>query len=382
VGEDERSLEAAAGLRITGTSISPPAIPSLPVAVHELPPPGIEGARLLFFPRIDRAFIGNPSFSATSPSYLIPAIAHLAAEGEKLSFVATAIESELEARAKDVLKQRGLASRFEIRRVAGHPKKPNDSPPEVELGDVAPGSGLAELFVAGSHLARRDRPKAAESLRKAVALSPGLAAAHYELGKLQLQLDDLEGALASFRRTVELLPEFASAWGNLGAALGEVQDLDRSLEALDRAVRLDPLSHALHSNRGACLRDLGRLEDAESCFRITLELDPSFVFGYYNLGHVLYLEDRFEDAIAAFEKARALDSSRSPRQSLLLAVTRLAAGDRDGAEREYRDVFSRLEGPMKSDLRTVAEWDLKQLSKRSGITPALKEAVGLIRSLA
>jgi tetratricopeptide (TPR) repeat protein len=181
---------------------------------------------------------------------------------------------------------------------------------------------------------------------------------------------------------VELLPEYSSAWGNLGAALGEIQELDRSLEALDHAVFLDPLSHAMHSNRGVCLRDLGRLEEAEECFRNALALEPGFVFGHYNLGHTLYLQGRFDEAIASFESGRALDPSRSPRQSLLLAVTRLAGGDRDGAAREYRDVFTRLDVPMKADMRTVAEWDLKQLSKRSGVSAALKEAATLLRTLA
>jgi tetratricopeptide (TPR) repeat protein len=382
VGESESALEAAARSRIEATAISPPGTPLLPIAVHELPPPGLEGERLLYVPRIDRSFSGNPSFAPTSPLYLIPALARLAAEGTALSFVATAIESELEARAKDVLAQRGLASRFEIRRVAGEPSRREEPPLELDLSSVSPESGLAALFLAGDHLAARERGKALAALERAIGIAPGLAAGHYELGKLRLQLDDMEGALASFLRTVELLPEYSSAWGNLGAALGEIQDLDRSLAALDRAVLLDPLSHAMHSNRGACLRDLGRLEEAEECFRKTLALEPGFVFGHYNLGHTLYLRGRFDDAIASFESGRALDPSRSPRQSLLLAVTRLAAGDREGAETEYRDVFTRLDPPMKADMRTVAEWDLKQLSKRSGVTDDLKEAAGLLRSLA
>jgi tetratricopeptide (TPR) repeat protein len=386
VGENEDELERAArcflaGLPGTLPVISPPVTPRLPRAVHELPPPDLNGERALLVPRLDRAFpepVENAAtFAAFSPLYLIPKLTQIASEGEPLYVVATAIESELATRGNDVLRQRGLASRFRIVRVSGEPMRRADAPDEVP----APGSALAHLFRASSLLARKEQGEAAEALRQAIALAPDLAAAHYELGKILIRTEDMEGALASFRRVVELLPEFASAWGNLGAALGEIQKLDEASEALHRAVELDPSSHALHSNLGVAERDLGRLEEAEASFRRALGLEPGFVFGHYNLGHVLFLQGRYALAIEAFEKAQALDLSRSPRQALLLALTRLASGDLDGARRDYQSVFSRLEGPMKKDLRTVAEWDLKQLAQRCGVTDALKEAAGLLRAL-
>jgi tetratricopeptide (TPR) repeat protein len=146
-------------------------------------------------------------------------------------------------------------------------------------------------------------------------------------------------------------------------------------------VELDPLSHALHSNLGVTERDLGRLDEAEASLRRALALEPGFVFGHYNLGHVLFLQARYGTAIEAFEKAQALDPKHSPRQALLLAATRLASGDLEGARRDYDSVFSRLEGPMRRDMRTVAEWDLKQLAERCGVTEELKEAARLLRAL-
>jgi tetratricopeptide (TPR) repeat protein len=386
VGENEDELERSAArylAELPGTLpvLSPPDSPRLPIAVHELPPPGLRGERALYVPRLDRAFrepIENAAtFAAFSPLYLIPKLTAIASEGEPLHFVGTAIESALAARGSDVLRQRGLASRFRIIRVHGEPVRREDAPDEAP----APESPLALLFLASSLLRQKKTGEAAGVLRKALALAPDLAAAHYELGKILIRTDDMEGALASFRRTAELLPEFASAWGNLGAALGEIQKLDEASEALRRAVELDPLSYALHSNLGVTERDLGRLEEAEASFRRALALEPAFVFGHYNLGHVLFLQARYELAIAAFEKAQTLDASRSPRQALLLALTRLASGDLEGARRDYQSVFSRLEGPMKKDMRTVAEWDLKQLAQRSGVTDGLKAAAGLLRTL-
>ena len=57
------------------------------------------------------------------------------------------------------------------------------------------------------------------------------------------------------------------------------------------------------------------------------------------------------------------------------------SGDLAGARRDYESVFEHLEGPMKKDMRTVAEWDLKQLAQRSGVTDALKDAAGFLRAL-
>ena len=72
---------------------------------------------------------------------------------------------------------------------------------------------------------------------------------------------------------------------------------------------------------------------------------------------------------------------REALKALLLALTRLASGDFEGARRDYESVFSRLEGPMRKDMRTVAEWDLKQLVQRRGVIDDLKEAAGLLRAL-
>jgi Flp pilus assembly protein TadD len=214
-----------------------------------------------------------------------------------------------------------------------------------------------------------------------VELDPDLPSARYELGKALIRTDDIQGAVAQFRKTVELLPEYASAWGNLGAALGELEDFAGASSALTRAAELDPENAALHSNLGVAHRDRGRLSEAETCFRRALELDPDFVFGHYNLAQTMFLAGRYGEAIAAFEKAQSMDRTRSTRQALLLACARLASGDMVGAHREYREVFGRLAESSRKDHRAAAEWDLKQLAQRTGVTPELKETASLLRAL-
>jgi Flp pilus assembly protein TadD len=418
-----RAQVRARGLAV----LSPPAEVPLPIAVHRLPRPGVRGERILFLPRLHEAFfdIAAGSFCAASPLYLLPELSRIASEAEPLTVVATAAAHELEARGRDVLAQRGLASRFEIRRVSSGSRDVGSSPPlpprptpcphpfdnvpgwpghlarglasrdpeirrahfEDALRD-APENALCFLFLASSLIERKMFPEALATLRHAVELDPTLSAAHYEMGKALARTDDLDGAVASFRRTVELLPDYASAWGNLGAALGEKQDLEGAAEALCRAIALDPGSHALHSNLGVTYRDRGQLDEAERAFEKSLAIEPGFVFGHYNLAHTLYLGGRYPESIAAFERAQSLDPSRSPRQALLLAITRLASGDREGALREYRSVFERLTGSMKTDLRLVAEWDLEQLSHRHGTTMTVanvenvERIAELLRSLA
>jgi tetratricopeptide (TPR) repeat protein len=381
VGEDEAALERAASAFLGEPLplLHLPPWPPLPIAVEELPAPAIEGPRALYAPRIERGFF-DTGLSASSPLYLLPRLVQCVSEGEPLSFIATAIESELKKRAPGVLEHRGLASRFEIRRVAGGQPSCHEPAPSWEdlEREAAARPGFHQLFQARS----KKGPGAVATLQEAVALAPQLACAHYELAKVLIQADDLKGAIAELRKTVALLPEYASAWGNLGAALGEVQDSEGADLALRRALDLDPANAALHSNLGVACRDRGSLSEAEALFRRALELDPGFVFGHYNLAHMLFLAGRYGEAIERFEQAQSMDRTRSSRQALLLACARLAAGDAAGAQRDYREVFGRLPETARKDHRAVAEWDLKQLAQRAGVGPGLEETLGVVRSLA
>ncbi len=76
-----------------------------------------------------------------------------------------------------------------------------------------------------------------------------------------------------------------------------------------------------------------------------------------------------------------MDPSGSDRQRLLLAAARLAAGDVDGALRDYGAVFDSLEGQMRLDMRTVAQWDLRRLAERTGVSPGIRRAAEFVRSV-
>ena len=326
--------------------------------------------------------------------------------------MASAHEGEVVRRAADLLAGKGAACQFEVAREPVPPASPAavSGPGETDLDGAGSAAELRRIalhapaasvraraaaaatgedednpvghLLAGCSANEHKRPaEAAEAFRKAIERDETLAAAHFELGKTMIVLDDLEAALESFRRTTETLPEFAPGWANAGAALGELERPDEALAELERATDLDPLSHSLASNLGVTLRELGRLEEAERAFRWALELAPDFVFGHYNLANAVYLQGRHQEAVELFEKAQAMDPSGSDRQRLLLATARLAAGDLEGALRDYRAVFDSLEGQMRLDLRTVAQWDLRRLAERTGINPGLRRAAEFVRSV-
>lgn len=395
---------------------------ALALFLHEagpLPPP----TTTLALPDLHRAFpcrapiVGRkgrreipPLPAIATPAYLLARLRHLGADRTHL--IAWAQEDELVLRASDLLAGRGAACQLAVVRAPMPPGPPAlPSGPDAEdlrhassgqaLLAIAlhapdarvrrdaseqamaanPDSALAHLLHGVSLAEARKHPEARDAFRAAIERDESLAAAHFELGKTMIVLDDLEAALDSFRRTTETLPEFAPGWANAGAALGELERPGEALFPLERASDLDPLSHSLASNLGVTLRDLGRLEEAETAFRRALDLAPDFVFGHYNLANAVYLQGRHREAVGLFEKAQAMDPSGSDRQRLLLAAARLAAGDADGSLRDYRAVFDSLEGQMRLDMRTVAQWDLRRLAERTGISPELRRAVEFVRSV-
>lgn len=424
------ALEAAVEARRDAT-VRPGGDPEdLALRLAELGPPPEEAAAIAVtdfhraFPlRRPRSRGGKtapppPPPTIAAPMYVLARLMRLA--GGRCELLFAAREGEVLRRASDLLAGRGGACHLEVRREDTPPEAAGadsaaDAPPDPAPGRPDPGRagtpadlrrlalhapGLRERSEAaraavgrepdhpvgqlllGATLAEGNDPAgAAAAFRRAAERAPDLAAAHFELGKVLIRLDDLEGALAAFRRATETLPEFASGWANAGAALGELERPAEGLADLRRAADLDPLSHAPVSNLGVTLRDLGRLEEAEAAFRRALEVAPDFVFGRYNLAGAVYLRGRHAEAVRLFEEAREHDPSGSPRQRLLLAAARLAAGDGEGALAEYRATFDALDGQMRLDLRTVAEWDLRNLARRTGVTADLRRAATLLREV-
>ncbi len=415
------AAEAAAGTSDGAVFGAPPAV-DLPLLLHELEPLP-EEAGVLFVPDLHLAFPCRqpirrskgpgevpPAPAVATPAYVLARLTHLGA-GER-DLAASAEEGEVVRRAVDLLQGRGAACQFEVVRPPDPPSAPaaDSGPGALELAaasdaravlrvalhapDVVvrakaaeagvradPENPVAHLLLGCSLAERRKPAEAANAFRESIERDSAFAAAHFELGKTMIVLDDLEAALGSFTRATAALPAFGPAWANMGASLGELERPGDALAPLERAAELDPLSHSLASNLGVTLRELDRLPEAEAAFRRSLELAPDFVFGRYNLANAVYLQGRHQEAVGLFEEAVGKDPTGSARQKLLLAAARLAAGDESGAVRDYRAVFDELEGQMRLDMRTVAQWDLRRLAERAGLSPSLRRVALMIRDV-
>ncbi len=374
VGTDQKAVELAAHneLQAKPNILEPPTDISFAVSSHSLPCPNLTGSRTLYLPLLDTAV--NPSLGCLgSPLFLIAKFVSLTKEQGPLSIIATAIDP-----VPELLAQQGLFSHFEIRRVTSNQSVQTKRQTITASNDSALGKVIQALHL----IQEGNLLEAIDTFRISISQDATLAAAHYELGKALLRLDDTSNAAEAFRQTTELLPLFSPAWANLGAALGESRNFVDAEKALSKAISLDPFSCALHSNLGVTYREQEKFDEAERMLEKSLALAPDFVFGHYNLASVYFLRGNYGKAVKQFEKARALDTIGSPRQSLMLAASRIGSGDVYGGLKDYRQIIGHLNGEKRQPLTAIAMQDLKQLGNHLGLSPELKEAVALIRTLA
>jgi tetratricopeptide (TPR) repeat protein len=211
-------------------------------------------------------------------------------------------------------------------------------------------SPVAHLALGSACRENTDGGGARAAFDRAAALASDWEAAHYESGKLWLVYDDLPQARDAFRRAGECMPTFSAAFSNLGATLGELGEPDAALAAFEDALAHDPQGVALLNNVGVVYRELGRLDRAETALRRAIAIAPEFVFGHYNLGHTLFLGGRYPEALAAYEEGRRRDPQGNRRQGCRLAMVRFAAGDADGAGRDFWRVANAAPPDEREDL--------------------------------
>ncbi|MEJ2090339.1 MAG: tetratricopeptide repeat protein, partial [Gammaproteobacteria bacterium] len=99
---------------------------------------------------------------------------------------------------------------------------------------------------------------------------------------------------AQYARAAELLrraiavtdqvPEFHC---HLGNALQGVGDFDAAAAAYRRAIALRPDYREAHSSLGFALAQLGALPEAIACFNAVLDVEPDYFFALNNLGDAL-----------------------------------------------------------------------------------------------
>jgi tetratricopeptide (TPR) repeat protein len=157
----------------------------------------------------------------------------------------------------------------------------------------------------------------------------------YELrGLAHLDRDDVPHAIGDLNRAIELAPEFAPAYQNRGNAWYARGNFGQALADYDKAIALDPNSASPYINRAAVRRDLGYRDGALEDYARAIELRPAHAPTYNGRGQLYMARKDYARATADFDRAIQYDPSAD--NYMLRASAREAAGDLDGAIRNFQ----------------------------------------------
>ncbi len=298
--------------------------------------------------------------------------------------VATADEAELRHGAVKAFDRRGPWARFSILQISGDPGAPTVAPAPEDPGAagdpeawlqfayrtpsplvrvdacrqatrLADDLAVAHLALGSAYMEQEEFESARRALDRAAALAPDWEAVYFERGKFWLRYDDMSQASDDFARACERMPTFAASFSNLGATLGELDRQAEAVAAFTQALKHDPYGYPVLNNIGVVCREMGRLDESERAFRKVIDMAPDFVFGHYNLGHTLFLQGRFAEAVSAYSEGQRRDPQRNARQASRLALARLAAGDLEGARRDFEACLASVPAPGRADLLMEAQ---------------------------
>ncbi len=156
-----------------------------------------------------------------------------------------------------------------------------------------------------SKLSVGDAAGAEVALRRALELTPGNSEAETLLGWAQMLQEQYDSALLTFHNVLMRDPQNTLARTNVGFICLRKKSYGEAIEHLSRAIKLDTDRKATlyaHLYLGMVYREREMYADAELFFRKAIELGPNLVQAWYELGSARWF-----------------------------------AGDRDGAQRAWRD---------------------------------------------
>ena len=147
---------------------------------------------------------------------------------------------------------------------------------------------------------------ARDAAERALALEPDLPDALYPKATIETNFDyDWKGAAETLRKALALTPQDPALlmWaGNLAAARGEKTE---SLEFNRRAVALDPVNAQAREFLASGLSATGKQEEARAEYARAIELNPSAPNSYGGVGLTYLLESKFEEAAVVAQKDAA-----------------------------------------------------------------------------
>jgi TolB-like protein/tetratricopeptide (TPR) repeat protein len=219
---------------------------------------------------------------------------------------------------------------------------------------------------------------AREAVERALTIEPNLPEALYAQAVIETNFDyDWKRAAETLRRALALAPQDPALlmWaGSLAQVRGET---GQALDLFRRAVALDPVNPQARAFLASCLSNLGNQEEARAEYARVIELDPSAPNSYAAIGGTYLLQGKFEEAVTAAQKdaadwARLLIVScarwgqkRKPESDA--ALTELIATSGETAAYQIAEVYG-----YRNDKDHAFEWLERARRQRDAGLPGLR----------
>jgi len=148
---------------------------------------------------------------------------------------------------------------------------------------------------------------------------------------------DLVGAARAYGDAVSLAPTDHATRREWALMLCLTGDRDRAVAEMRKCVAARPADHRWRYDLGDLLIRIGDTEEAIAHFERAAEMAPEEALYPGRLAALTWRLRRREEAVAWAERALAVDPAH-PMAQLVVARSKLAAGDLDGAESMLRDL--------------------------------------------
>ncbi len=159
-----------------------------------------------------------------------------------------------------------------------------------------------------AHMEQHHYGRAAEELRRVVALAPGWALGHVNLGIALYSAHDNEAAEAALRRALEIDPRSAHARYCLGLIFKVRGEREAAIAEFARVVEIDPQDADARYNLGLLHQWSGEWEESARHLREAMKLDPTNTSAVYKLATALLNAGKTDEGQAMMERFRAMSS--------------------------------------------------------------------------
>jgi len=144
-----------------------------------------------------------------------------------------------------------------------------------KMAQAHPNSYLVYQVQGEDYLEKREFPKAAKALERALALAPDTPGLHYWLGSAYWHSRSLDKAQVELEKELRSNPYHAQANYLLGDIFVTLRDPEKAIPLLERAVALNPSIWDAHRSLGRALVMTNKLPEAIREFQIVAEANPT-----------------------------------------------------------------------------------------------------------